>query len=184
MFIKILIIVVVLLAVLVVFVATRPAGFHVSRSATLAAPAGRVFAQVNDLHKWQEFSPWAKLDPKAKTTYEGPPAGEGAVFNWDGDKNVGAGRMTITESRPSELVRFRLEFYRPFVATNEAIFTFAPAVGGGTTVTWVMNGKNNFISKAVGLIMDCEKMVGGQFEEGLGNLRRIVEQPATPAGDA
>ena len=163
----------VIVAVFVVVVAMRPSDFRVTRSATLPAPAPVVFAQVNDLHKWQAWSPWAKLDPAARNTYEGPAAGTGAICRWSGNKQVGAGCMTITESRPHEFIQFRLDFLKPFRATSTAEFTFKPE-GQQTTVTWSMFGNNNFISRAVGLFMDCEKMVGGQFEQGLAQLKTVV----------
>ncbi|MCE9592024.1 MAG: SRPBCC family protein [Planctomycetes bacterium] len=167
--------VVVLVVVLVVVVALRPSGFSVARSMGMAAPAGRVFEQVNDLHKWEAWSPWAKLDPDAKVTYDGPAAGVGAGFAWVGSSKVGEGRMTITESRPGELVRFRLEFLKPMKATNTAEFTFRSA-GGQTVVTWTMSGRNNFAGKAFGLVVNCDKMVGGQFEKGLADMKSIVER--------
>jgi hypothetical protein len=133
-----------------------------------------VFEQVNDLQKFQDWSPWAKIDPQYKVTYDGPPAGSGASFAWAGNRQVGEGRMTVIESRPSELVRFRLEFLKPFKTTNTAEFDFKSA-GNQTEVTWSMSGKNNFIFKAVGLFMDSDKMVGGQFEQGFANLKSVVE---------
>lgn len=163
----------VLVAVFVVIVATRPEDFRVSRSAAIPAPAAAVFGHVNDLHKWSAWSPWAKLDPNAKESFNGPTAGTGASFSWDGNKDVGAGTMTIAESKPNELVRFHMEFVRPFEAASDAEFTFK-SDGAGTIVTWTMSGKNNFIGKAVALFMDCDKMVGGQFEEGLANLKAVV----------
>src|ERR1041385_2038643 len=173
MLIKILIALGVLIVVLAIVVAMRPDDFRVSRSATIPAPAAVVFDQVNDLHRFQDWSPWAKIDPNCKVTYDGPPAGAGASFAWAGNKDVGEGRMTVIESRPGELVRFRLEFLKPFKATNTAEFTFKPA-GNQTEVTWSMFGKNNFIMKAVGLFMDCDKMVGPDFEKGLANLKTVV----------
>ncbi|MFH1496375.1 MAG: SRPBCC family protein [Verrucomicrobiota bacterium] len=169
---------VLLLGGLAAFIATRPAEFSVARSATITAPADRVFARINDLRQWQEFSPWAELDPDAKVSFAGPPAGEGASFAWDGDANIGAGSMTIIESRPAELVRYRLDFVRPFAGTSESSLALAPSPDGGTTVTWTMSGDNNFIGKAISLVIDCEEMIGPQFEQGLANLKRIVEQPA------
>lgn len=163
-----------LAAVFIVVVATRPAEFRVSRSATIPAPSPEVFAQVNDLHNWEAWSPWARLDPQAKGTYDGPREGVDASFAWSGNSEVGEGRMTITGSRPHELVQLRLEFLKPFKATNTAEFTFEPD-GEQTLVTWTMSGTNNFMSKAVGLFMDCETMVGGQFEQGLANLKSVVE---------
>jgi hypothetical protein len=162
----ILIAVAVAVIVFIAVVATRPADFRVTRSAAVSAPAPAVFTQVNDLRKWDAWSPWAKLDPGAKATFEGPPSGTRAAFAWAGNNKIGEGRMTITESRPNELVRFRLEFVRPFKATNTAEFTFRPE-GNQTLVTWTMSGTNNFMSKAIGLFINCDRMVGGQFEQGL-----------------
>lgn len=155
-------------------VALQPSDFRVTRSATIAAPPEAVFSQVNDLHRWEAWSPWAKLDPAAKSTYEGPAAGVGAAFSWAGNRQVGEGRMTITESRPNDLIRMNLEFMKPFKATNITEFTFKPE-GNRTVVAWTMSGKNNFLSKAIGLFMDCDKMVGGQFEKGLAQMKSIAE---------
>ncbi|HZU31126.1 MAG TPA: SRPBCC family protein [Candidatus Angelobacter sp.] len=113
-----------IVVVFVVIVATRPADFSVTRSKTISAPATVVFAQVNDFHNWNAWSPWAKMDLTMKTTYEGPSAGTSASYSWAGNSKVGAGRMTIVESRPSELIRIRLEFLKPFPATNQTEFTF------------------------------------------------------------
>ncbi len=129
---------------------------------------------MNDFHNWEAWSPWAKLDPAAKATFEGPSTGTGAIFKWAGNKEVGEGSMTITESRPSDLIRIKLEFLRPFEATNSAEFTFKPE-GNRTGVTWSMEGKNNFIAKAVCLFMNMDKMVGGQFEQGLAQMKAVVE---------
>jgi Polyketide cyclase / dehydrase and lipid transport len=169
----ILIFVAVIVLLLVIVIATRPAEFRITRSATIPAPPAAIFPHVNDLHLWQAWSPWAKMDPNAKVTFAGPAAGPGASFHWAGNSKVGEGTMNLVESRPSELVRFRLKFQRPFKATNDAEFTFRP-VGDQTEVTWAMSGKNNFMGKAVGLVMDCDKMVGGEFEKGLANLRGVV----------
>lgn len=160
--------------VFVVIVAMQPSEFRIARSATMSAPAPVVFAQVNDFHNWEAWSPWAKLDPSAKNSYEGPPAGPGAVFKWAGNNEVGEGSTTITDSRPSEFIRIRLEFLRPFKATNTVEFSFKPE-GEQTAVTWTMFGTNNFIGKAVGLFMNCEKMIGGQYEQGLAQLKSVVE---------
>jgi hypothetical protein len=167
------------LAVLIVVIATRPGKFRVVRSATMSAPASAVFAQVNDFHKWETWSPWAKLDPGCKNSFEGPSAGKGAIFRWDGDKNVGAGSMTILESRPSELIRIQLDFIRPFAGTSDVEFTFKPQ-GERTAVTWSIAGKNNFIGKAIGLVFDCEKMIGGNYDQGLASIKSIVEGTARP----
>ncbi|MFZ4681947.1 MAG: SRPBCC family protein [Terrimicrobiaceae bacterium] len=173
MIIKILAGLVILVAALVAFIATRPADFTVTRSAVLSAPPAAVFAQVNDLHKWEAWSPWAKLDPNSKATFDGPAAGPGSSMAWAGNNEVGEGKMTITESTPAERIAMRLEFLKPFQATNTTEFTFKPE-GDGTRVTWTMSGENNFMAKAVGLVMDCDKLVGGQFEQGLANLKGVV----------
>src|SRR5687768_8227147 len=159
---------------LFVVISMRPSDFRVSRSATMAAPQSAVFAQVNDFHKWEAWSPWAKLDPDAKTSFEGPSSGTGAIFRWDGDKNVGQGSMTITESRPHDLIPIKLDFLRPFVGTNDVTFNSKPK-GDRTAVTWNMAGKNNFLSKAISLVFDCEKMSGGMFEQGLASMKSVVE---------
>jgi hypothetical protein len=165
-----------IVVVLLVVIASRPADFPVSRSATIPAVPHKVFAQVNDFHNWEAWSPWAKLDPNAKNSFEGPSAGSGAIVRWNGNSTVGEGSMKITESRPSDLIRIQLDFVRPFKCTNDVEFTFKP-VGDQTAVTWSMAGKNNFMSKAIGLVMDCEKMTGGMFEQGLAKLQSIVKQP-------
>jgi len=175
MFTYILIAVIAVILVLVAVIATRPTEMHVERSATIAAAPADVFAQVNDLHQWEAWSPYAKLDPNMKTTYQGPPSGVGASYSWNGNNQVGEGRTTITESRPHELIRIKLEFVRPFAGTNMAQFTFR-AVGDQTTVTWSLDGENNFMAKAVGLLMNMDKMVGGQFDKGLAQLKALVER--------
>ena len=164
-------------AVVVVFlivVALQPSDFRVERSATMRAPAPAAFAQVNDFQNWRAWSPWEKLDPALKRQYEGPKAGTGAVYAWQGNKDVGEGRMTITESRPAELVRIRLEFFKPFAATNTAEFSFKPA-GDATAVTWTMTGQNNFLSKAMCLFVNMDSMIGGMFEQGLAQMKSAVE---------
>ena len=161
-------------AIFLVVVSMQPSEFRVTRTATIAAPAAAVFAQVNDFHHWEAWSPWAKLDPAMKQSYEGAPSGTGAIYAWAGNNQVGEGRMTIMESRPSDLIRVKLEFLKPFAATNTAEFTFIPE-GDQTTVTWSMAGKNNFIAKAVHLFMDMDTMVGGQFEKGLARMKSAVE---------
>src|SRR5215510_5643473 len=163
---NILIIVAVLVIAFMVIVALQPKTFRVQRSATISAPPPAVFSQVNDLHNWETWSPWAKLDPTMKTTYEGSASGKGAISSWSGTKKVGEGRMTIVESRPHDLIRIKLEFFRPFKATSTAEFTFKPE-GGQTVVTWSMFGENNFLAKAFHMFMNCDKMIGGDFEKGL-----------------
>lgn len=174
---KILAIVVIIIIVLVVIVVLQPGDFRVARSTLVSAPPTAVFAQVNDFHKWNAWNPWGKIDPSMKQTYEGAPAGPGAVYTWTGNKEVGAGRMTITDSRPSDLIRVKLEFFKPFAATNTAEFTFVPE-GNQTRVTWSMFGEKNFMAKAVHLVMSMDKMIGGQFEKGLADMKTAAEGAA------
>ena len=165
-------------AVVVLFliaVAMQPSDFKVERTATVHAPAPVAFAQVNDFQNWRAWSPWEKVDPALKRQYEGPKAGTGAVYAWQGNKEVGEGRMTIVESRPGELVRIKLEFFKPFAATNTAEFSFKPS-GDGTAVTWTMTGQNNFLAKAMCLFVNMDRMVGGMFEQGLAQMKTGVER--------
>jgi hypothetical protein len=157
-----------------VLVIGQPDEFKVVRSAVMAAPPATVFEQVNDFHKWDDWSPWAKLDPACKNTFSGAAAGKDAGFAWDGNKKVGAGRMRITESQSPELIRINLEFLRPFKTSNLTEFTFK-AQGGQTLVAWTMTGKSNFMCKVFGLFMDGDKMVGKDFEKGLASIKAIVE---------
>lgn len=179
----ILAVIVMILIVVILIAAVRPAEFRVTRSATMAAPAATVFAQVNDFHQWKAWSPWERLDPTMQRTYEGTAAGVGTIYGWVGNSQVGEGRMTISESRPGESIRIAMQFFKPFASTATVDFTFAPAGDGKTTVTWSMSGSNNLMCRAFGLFMDMDKMVGGQFAEGLRNLTAVVEAPAggTPA---
>ena len=164
----------VLVVLFIIVVAMQPSDFSVTRSAKMAAPPEKVFPYVNDLHQWEAWSPWAKLDPNAKNSFEGPASGVGAAMAWEGNCKVGVGRMTITESKTGGLVRFKLEFVKPMKATNTAEFTFKPE-GNQTVIAWTMAGKNNFVGKAFGLFVGCDKMIGGQFEKGLATLKSVAE---------
>ena len=175
MIIKILIALAVIVIGLVAVVARRPSDFRIARTATMAAPAPAVFAQVNDFHRWQVWSPWVKRDPAMNQTYGGAQAGTGATYAWAGNREVGEGRMTLVESRPSELIRVNLEFLKPFAATSTAEFTFTPE-RDGTAVTWSMTGKRNFTAKALDLVMSMDRMIGGDFEKGLAEMKSVVEK--------
>jgi uncharacterized protein YndB with AHSA1/START domain len=174
---KVLIALAVIVILFVAVVAMQPAEYRVARNATIAAPAQAVFAQVNDFHKWEAWNPWGKIDPTMKHSYEGAPAGTGAIYTWVGNKEVGEGRMTMTESRPSDLIRIKMEFFKPFAGNSIAEFTFKPE-GNQTMVTWSMTGDKNFMAKAIHLFMNMDKMIGGQFEKGLAQIRSLVEAAA------
>lgn len=175
MFLFTLLVLAVLVAVFMTVAARQPDAFRVSRSAVFPAAPSVIFPYVNDLHKWEAWSPWARLDPNADTTFEGPSAGPGAVMRWAGNKNIGEGSMTLIESRANERVRFRLDFLKPFKGTNTSEFEFRPQ-GDRTHVTWSMSGENNFLAKVISLFIDCEKMVGGQFDQGFANLKEVLER--------
>ena len=163
-------------AVVVIFavvVASRPDTFELKRSLVINAPPDVVFAQVNDFHAWSNWSPWDKLDTDLKRTYGDVPAGVGASYHWVGEK-TGEGNMKITDSKPGEHVALDLDFIKPFAASNRTEFDFVKA-GEGTTVTWTMSGKNDFMSKVMGLFKSMDEMVGPDFEKGLANMKSAAE---------
>lgn len=169
-----------LAAVFVVFlvlVAMQPSEYRVSRNATISAPPAKVFPYVNEFTRWATWNPWGKLDPAMKTTFSGPEGGSGAVYAWAGNSQVGEGRMTIIESETNERVRIQLEFFKPMAGVSVSEFTFKPD-GDCSLVTWTMAGTNNFMGKAFCLFMNMDKMVGGDFEQGLADLKTAVEANA------
>lgn len=161
------------LALFLIYVATRPAGFTITRSTIIPATPDELFPYANDLHRFQDWSPWAKLDPNSKITFEGPENGVGSSLAWAGNNKVGQGKMSITYTQPPQLVTMKLEFLKPMKATNTANFSFTPDAQG-TLVTWSMSGENGFMGKLFGVIVNCDKMVGGQFEQGLANLKALA----------
>jgi uncharacterized protein YndB with AHSA1/START domain len=156
---------VLLLAAFVVVVWLQPDDYRLTRSNVIAAPAAKIFPHVNDLRQWEDWSPWAKLDPAAKVTFEGPPAGAGAVFKWSGNDKVGAGTMTITESKPNERIATRTDFVKPFEGTSHSDFVFSER-GGQTNLIWTMAGKQSFVGKAICLFVSMEKMLGRNSRRG------------------
>lgn len=150
--------------------------FRIERSITIQASPSAVFEQVNDLHLFQNWSPWAKLDPTMKTVFAGPEKGEGATYGWVGNDDVGEGKMTIVKSLPPSMVTIKLEFLKPMAATNETIFSIEPSALG-TRVNWLMTGSNGFVSKAFALVVDIDRMVGKDFEKGLAQLKSVLETP-------
>ncbi len=177
MFKKVLIALVVLIAGFAGFVASRPSEFHLERSASMQAPADVAFAHVNDFRKWAAWSPWEKLDPAVKKTFAGPEQGIGASYAWTGNDKVGEGSMTISAAQPSEKITIKLEFLKPWKASNITTFTFKKA-GEGTSVIWAMDGQNNFMAKAASVFMDMDQMIGNDFEKGLAALKVVVEADA------
>ncbi|MBI4816365.1 MAG: SRPBCC family protein [Deltaproteobacteria bacterium] len=174
---KILIALAALFVVLLIAIAMQPASFEIKRSLKMPVAPDVPFALINDFHNWEAWSPWEKLDPNLKRSFSGAPSGEGAGYGWVGNDDVGEGRMTITKSVPSKLIEIKLEFLKPFAATNQTSFTFEPD-GDSTTVNWSMKGNNDFMGKAFSLFMNMDKMVGADFEKGLTNLKAASEKQA------
>jgi hypothetical protein len=169
---------VLIVVALAVFVQTRPARFHIERSATIEAPSAAIFPHINDFHRWTAWSPWERIDPALQRSYDGPPAGIGAGYRWVGNNQVGEGSMRITESTLDREVGIALEFIKPFKASNTATFTLVPEASG-TRVTWAMDGENTVVSKLMGLFMNMDRTIGGEFEKGLASLKDIAEGGAT-----
>ena len=164
----------IVIAAVLVLAATKPDTFRVERAAMLSAPADKIYPLIADFHQWLNWSPWEGKDPALKRTYSGAERGQGAVYAWDGNKNVGSGRMEILEaSSPSKIV-IKLDFLKPFEAHNVAEFTMLPQ-GGATNVIWVMHGPAPFMSKVMQVFMNMDRMIGKDFETGLANLKTITE---------
>jgi len=162
------------IVLLLVVIATRPERYHLERSTTIGAPPEVVFAQVNDFHAWTAWSPWEKVDPELKRSYDGPAQGVGAHYAWSGNAKAGAGNMTILSSQQPTHVEITIQFLKPFKNVAQATFTFVPSAGG-TRVTWAMDGKNNFLGKAFSLVANMDKLVGGEFEKGLAAMQTVCE---------
>ncbi|AKJ04023.1 polyketide cyclase/dehydrase/lipid transport protein [Archangium gephyra] len=164
-------------------IALQPSTFSVQRSATFKAAPDIAFALVNDFHRWEGWSPWQKLDPNQKMTFEGAATGVGAKYGWSGNDQVGEGRMTIEESKTNELVRIQLEFIRPFASTSPTTFTFSPAAEG-VTVTWKMEGTNTFMGKAISLFVGMDAMLGKDFDAGLAAMGKLAEAETQKRAEA
>jgi uncharacterized protein YndB with AHSA1/START domain len=171
----IVIIVLALIAAALIYAATKPDSFRIERSTQIKAPAAKVFALVNDFHQWEAWSPWEKIDPALKRTYGGAASGKGAVYEWNGNKDVGQGRMEIVESNPPSKVALKLDFTKPFEAHNMVDFTLAEQ-GGSTTLTQAMYGPSPYISKVMSLFFSMDKMVGEKYEEGLASIKALAEK--------
>ena len=162
------------IATVLILAATRPDRFSVQRATTVKAPPEKIFPLISDFHQWGGWSPYENKDPAMKRTYSGAASGKGAVYAWDGNRNVGSGRMEILDaSAPSKIV-IKLDFFKPFEGHNTAEFTMLPQ-GDGTNLTWVMHGPAPFMAKIMHVFMNIDNMVGKDFEIGLANLKRLTE---------
>lgn len=174
MFKKVLLAVALLIGLVLAYASSLPDSFTIERSATIQATPERIFAHVDDFHYWTSWSPWEGRDPNMKRTYSGAPRGVGAIYEWEGNSEVGKGRMEIIELVPPTKIKIRLDFLAPFEAHNTAEFTFA-AGAPDTIVTWSMSGPSPFLSKLMSLVFDMDSMVGKDFEAGLSNLKSLTE---------
>lgn len=172
---KVAIAIIVAIAALLIFAATRPDNFRVERKAVIQAPPERVFGLINDFHQWPLWSPWEKLDPAMKRTLGGPSSGLGATYAWTGNKDVGSGRMEIKESMPSSKIHIQLDFLEPFESNNQTDFILTPQ-GNATEVSWVMYGPASFMTKLMSVFASMDKMVGPDFEKGLANMKAVAEK--------
>ncbi|MAS91872.1 MAG: polyketide cyclase [Verrucomicrobiales bacterium] len=172
---KILLVLAILIAVFIAVVAMQPGEFEVSRSAVIEAPVETVFPLVNDFHESDKWSPWADLDPNAAYEFSGAESGVGAKHSWSGNKEVGVGSQEIVKSEENKRIKILLKFEEPMNATSDVVYTFEPD-GEKTKVTWTMSGENNFLGKAMSLFMDCDEMVGSQFEKGLASLNEVAKK--------
>ena len=175
MFKKIALVIVVLVAALLIYAATRPDALHVQRAASIKAPPEKIFPLINDFHSWSSWSPYEKLDPAMKRAYSGATNGKGAVYEWDGNSQVGQGRMEITDASHPSRVTIKLDFIRPFEGHNTAEFALVPQ-GNATNVSWTMDGRSPYVAKLMGVFIDMDNMVGKDFETGLANLKAIAER--------
>ncbi|MCC8942501.1 SRPBCC family protein [Bradyrhizobium sp. Arg68] len=163
------------IAVVLILAATKPSTFRVTRAASIKAPADRIFPLINDFHQWVAWSPYENRDPALKRTYQGKQSGQGAVYAWDGNKNVGAGRMEILQAETPSKIVIKLDFFKPFEGHNTAEFTMLPQ-GDATNVTWTMYGPAVFMSKVMQVFMNLDHMIGRDFEVGLANLKKLTER--------
>jgi Polyketide cyclase / dehydrase and lipid transport. len=168
-------IVIVAVAAILIYAATKPDSFRVERTATMNAPAEKIFPYIEGLKRWIEWSPYEGRDPGMKRTYSGAESGKGAVYEWDGNDSVGKGRMEILDSRPPNKVVIKLDFLKPFEGHNTAELTVEPK-GGQTIVTWAMYGPSTFMTKLIGTFMDMDDMIGRDFAAGLAKLKTVVEK--------
>ena len=175
MFKKIAIVIVVLIVALLAYAATRPDTFRVQRAASIKAPPEKVFALLNDFQRWEAWSPWEKKDPAMKRTFSAVSSGKGAQYAWEGNREVGQGRMEIAESVPPSRLAIKLDFLKPFEAHNRVEFTLEPK-GEATNVTWAMQGDTPYLAKIVHVFLNMDKLVGNDFEAGLANLKTIAEK--------
>jgi uncharacterized protein YndB with AHSA1/START domain len=169
------IVVVVLVGAVLAYAATRPDAFRVQRTLSIKAPPEKIFALINDLRGWGAWSPYEKKDPAMKRMLSGAASGKGAVYEWEGNGDVGKGRMEIAETSPPTKVVIKLDFVKPFEAHNTVEFSLEPR-GDATKVSWAIFGPSPYLSKLMGIFLDMDKMIGKDFEDGLASLKAVAER--------
>jgi hypothetical protein len=174
MFKKIALAVVVVIVAVLAYAATRPGSLHVQRAASIKATPDKIAPLITDFHRWSAWSPYEKVDPAMKRTYSGAANGKGAVYEWEGNGDVGQGRMEITDTSPSR-VTIKLDFIKPFEGHNVAEFALVPQ-GDTTNVTWSMAGPTPYLGKLIGVFINMDTMIGKDFETGLANMKAIAEK--------
>ena len=169
------IVVVVLIAAILVYAATMPDNFRVQRATSIKAPPEKIFALINDFHRWDSWSPWEKMDPAMKRTFSGAASGKGAMYAWEGNSKVGEGRMEIADTSLPSKVTIKLDFVKPMEGHDTAEFTLEPK-GDSTNVTWAMYGPSPYIAKVMGVFVSMDSMIGKDFETGLANMKSVAEK--------
>jgi uncharacterized protein YndB with AHSA1/START domain len=169
------VIIAITIAIVLILAATKPNMLRVHRATSIKAPPERIFPMINDFHQWRSWSPYEERDPALKRSYEGPDSGRGAVYAWDGNKNVGSGRMEILEASVPSKITIKLDFFKPFEGHNTAEFTMLPQ-GDVTNLTWTMVGPAVFMSKVMQVFINLDHMIGRDFEVGLANLKKLAEK--------
>jgi len=163
------------IAIVLILAATKPNSLRVQRATTVKAPPENIFPLINDFHQWRTWSPYENKDPAMKRSYSGTAEGKGAVYGWEGNKNVGSGRMEILDSAAPSKIVIKLDFFTPFEGHNTAEFTMLPQ-GDATNLTWLMRGPAPFMSKVMQVFINLDHMIGKDFEVGLANLKRLTEK--------
>jgi uncharacterized protein YndB with AHSA1/START domain len=163
------------IAIILILAATKPNSFSVQRATTVRAPPEKIFSLINDFHQWVTWSPYEHKDLAMKRSYSGADSGKGAVYGWEGNKNVGSGRMEILDTSVPAKIVIKLDFFTPFEGHNTAEFTMLPQ-GDATNVTWLMHGPASFMSKVMQVFINLDHMIGKDFEIGLANLKRLTEK--------
>lgn len=171
---RIVVILIVAVAAVLIYAATRPGSFHVERSLAIKAPPEKIFPLIDDFHKWAAWSPYEKLDPNMARTIGGADSGKGATYAWSGNGKAGAGRMEITDATAPSAIVIKLDFTKPFETSNVLTFTLKPE-GDGTNVTWAMDGPSPYVAKVMGIFVNMDTMIGKDFETGLGSLKAAAE---------